>query len=322
MAHKGGLEALDRSLKDIRSCERIFGGVTVVICGDFQQILPVVPKGTPADELKACVKSSYLWKWVFVITLRRNMRVHLAGNHQGARWAAKLLQLGHGKLPTNADGEIDLLTLGPNIVDSAQELLIKIYPNLEQNYTKRVWLRDRTILAPRNDIVDHINSSLMAKLPTESVVYRSFDQITEQSEACTYPTEVLNSLNPPGMPHYMLTLKVGCPIILLRNLDAPRLMNGTRLIVKRLMRNVIVATVMTGVAEGEDVLIPRIGMMTSDFFVDFKRTQFPVRPAFCLTINKAQGRIFLYKTTKIQFNIFKNSDPFPLAKIFSENMLI
>ena len=162
----------------------------------------------------------------------------------------------------------------------------------------------------------------MAKLPTESVVYRSFDQITEQSEACTYPTEVLNSLNPPGMPHYMLTLKVGCPIILLRNLDAPRLMNGTRLIVKRLMRNVIVATVMTGVAEGEDVLIPRIGMMTSDFFVDFKRTQFPVRPAFCLTINKAQGRIFLYKTTKIQFNIFKNSDPFPLAKIFSENMLI
>ena len=52
MAHKGGLEALDRSLRDIRNCDKMFGGVTVLICGDFQQILPVVAKGTPVDELK------------------------------------------------------------------------------------------------------------------------------------------------------------------------------------------------------------------------------------------------------------------------------
>ena len=44
MAHKGGIEALDRSLRDIRDCERVFGGLTVLIIGDFQQILPVVKK--------------------------------------------------------------------------------------------------------------------------------------------------------------------------------------------------------------------------------------------------------------------------------------
>ena len=98
-------------------------------------------------------------------------------------------------------------------------------------------------MAPRNDIVEKINTSLMDKVPGESVVYRSFDQTTEESEACTYPTDVLNSFNPPGLPPHELALKEGCPIILLRNLDAPRLMNGTRLIVKRLMKNVIVATI-------------------------------------------------------------------------------
>ena len=74
----------------------------------------------------------------------------------------------------------------------------------------------------------------MAKMPGESVVYRSYDQTTEVSEASGYPMEpmeVLNNQNPPGLPPHELKLKEGCPIILLRNLEAPLLMNGTRLIV-------------------------------------------------------------------------------------------
>ena len=73
------------------------------------------------------------------MTLRRNMRVYITGNPEGGRWAAKLLQLGWGNIPTNAYDEIDLTTLGVNIVNSAQELQSKIYPYLEENYfTRRV----------------------------------------------------------------------------------------------------------------------------------------------------------------------------------------
>ena len=72
-------------------------------------------------------------------------------------------------------------------------------------------------------------------------------------------------------------------------------MNGTRLIVKRLMKNIIVARILTGVDAGEEVLIPRIGLIPSDCFVEFKRVQFPVKPAFCLTCNKAQlGQSYKY----------------------------
>ncbi|XP_044591497.1 ATP-dependent DNA helicase pif1-like [Cotesia glomerata] len=60
MAHKNGIEALNRLLKDIRGCDRIMGGVIVLLAGDFRQTLPVVPRGTRADEVKACIKSSIL----------------------------------------------------------------------------------------------------------------------------------------------------------------------------------------------------------------------------------------------------------------------
>ncbi|KAL8606454.1 hypothetical protein ACOMHN_015543 [Nucella lapillus] len=59
MSHKRSFEALDHTLKDLRSDNNIMGGVTVVLSGDFRQTLPVIAKGTRADEVNACVKASY-----------------------------------------------------------------------------------------------------------------------------------------------------------------------------------------------------------------------------------------------------------------------
>ena len=44
MAHKRSLEALDRTLKDLRDNQHIFGGAMILLSGDFRQTLPVVPR--------------------------------------------------------------------------------------------------------------------------------------------------------------------------------------------------------------------------------------------------------------------------------------
>ena len=66
------------------------------------------------------------------------------------------------------------------------------------------------------------------------------------------------------MPPHILTLKVETPIIILRNIDPPKMFNGTRLCVKNLMPNVIEATITTGYAKGEDGFIPCIPLIPSD----------------------------------------------------------
>jgi ATP-dependent DNA helicase PIF1 len=60
--------------------------------------------------------------------------------------------------------------------------------------------------------------------------------------------------------------------------------------VKKLMANIIEATILRESEKGEVVFIPRIPLIPSDMPFDFKRLQYPVRLSFAMTINKAQGQ--------------------------------
>ena len=96
----------------------------------------------------------------------------------------------------------------------------------------------------------------------EDKKYLSFDSIdrtdTSYTEAyeCLTP-EFLSKLRTSGIPNHKLKLKVGTPIMLMRNLDQnDGLCNGTRLIVTRLENHVIEAKIMSGKNVGNIFYIP------------------------------------------------------------------
>lgn len=134
------------------------------------------------------------------------------------------------------------------------------------------------------------HDKIQRMIPGEEKNYISINSTVEQDDSVNYPTEFLNSLNVPGMPLHCLKLKVGSPIILLRNLDSPKLCNGTRLCVKQLKNNIIEAKIMTGRDKGKIVFIPRIPLISTEMPFSFKRLQFPIRLAFSMTVNKSQGQ--------------------------------
>ncbi|GFV93260.1 ATP-dependent DNA helicase [Trichonephila clavipes] len=134
-----------------------------------------------------------------------------------------------------------------------------------------------------------INKLLLSQIPENIQIYKSINTICVPKEVVSSPTEFLNSLQLSGVPSHVLELIIGAPNIL-RNHDPPSLCNGTRLSIKKLMSNVIEATILTGQAAGQDVFIPKIPLIPYDVPFQFKRLQFPIRLSFAMSINKAQGQ--------------------------------
>ena len=131
MAHKKSLEALDRTLQDLRGNKRQFGGALIVLAGDFRQTFPVIPKSTPADELNACLKASYLWQYVQKFTLTTNMRVHLQQDASSVIFLKQLLDLGNGKFPIDAATKcISFPSNFCTIVPSIEQLIQNVSPQI------------------------------------------------------------------------------------------------------------------------------------------------------------------------------------------------
>lgn len=159
------------------------------------------------------------------------------------------------------------------------------------------------VLAPRNVCVADLNEAILPQMSGEARQYHSADRIVQEAgadpeNAEPIPVEVLRSFQSSSLPPGELNLKVGCPVILLRNLDPSRgLCNGTRMVVTQMRDRVLEVRLLSGEHKGEIALIPRISLIptgATDLTFLLRRHQFPVRLAFALSINKAQGQSVKY----------------------------
>jgi ATP-dependent DNA helicase PIF1 len=209
-----------------------------------------------------------------------------------------LLRIGNGTKEVNEDGDVPLPDeiCVPYTGDSEKDLdmlIESIFPNLNENITNKDYITSRAILSTHNDWVYDINLKMINKFQGGEMVYHSFDETVDDPHNY-YPHEFLNTLSPNRLPPHVLKPKIGCLVILLRNIDPVNgLCNGTSLVVRGFQRNSIDVEVVLRQHARKRIFLPRIPLCPSDdemFPFQFKRKQFPVRLSFAMTVNNSQGQ--------------------------------
>ncbi|XP_031095049.1 uncharacterized protein LOC115999333 [Ipomoea triloba] len=153
-----------------------------------------------------------------------------------AKWIA---DIGDGVLGVQNDVDSEITIIRENLLNFEEDPIATIvksaFPMFQNAGCDQSYLENRVILASTLDVVDSIN-------------------------------EYMNAMNEAeGVPNHSLTLKVGSPVMLLRNIDySLGLCNGTRLIVTILVDRVLEAKIISGAHARTKVLVSRMSLIPSD----------------------------------------------------------
>ena len=307
--HWYAIEALDCMLRD---SDKPFGGVMLLMGGDFQQTLLVIPKGTWVQVLDATVMWSYLWNNIEVIHLHENMQ--LQDDPKAEKFREWLLQIRHGK---NSD-ENSKVEIPQDIhCSDIESLMTFIYSNLDSaSLPPPKYFLNWMILAPQNSNVSSINETLLDRMNGDVKTYYSTDQIIWESGANGHShllitPEFLCSVKSTSLPPRELRIKIGCPLNLIWNLSPLiSLCNGSHMIVVRMSEQVLQVRLIRRDHDGQFTLIPQISLiliLTPNYTFKIWWWQFPVQLAFTVTINQSQGQSVKYVGLESCILVFAHS---------------
>ena len=299
---------------------------TIFVCsGDFRQILPVVPNGTPDDVVAAVISSNReLWSKFEVCTLRQNMRLlalgaQLTSDSTPEQVEQVRLQVEYNKTMSalseakyddgaechRVDSESDESKFMSKIVlpglqyytsadpDQSSEALTWLYPN---GFVPNQMV-DSCVLATTNVAGDEWNRQIQALNPAELHELRSHDNLCEIDDPHGYIKDMmgeplLNTITQSGVPAHNLQLKVSDVCIVLRSVRGCDIANNQRVLILDIKPNYL--RVQTIESFPRQLYIPRIrfkfGIHKYGQNYTMMRTQFPLRLSYCMTYNKSQGQ--------------------------------
>ena len=77
----------------------------------------------------------------------------------------------------------DVIQIPPEyLVDTLEDLIDKVFPNIEDGYSDKYWVTRRAILTPKNYCVDKINEIVMKKFPGQG--RHTYQQIVYLKRIC------------------------------------------------------------------------------------------------------------------------------------------
>ena len=256
------LDAMDHHLKVARKSSRPFGGVQMLLVGDFYQLPPVVR----GEEGQLLEDAGYNSPYAFSAQILRDAPV-----------AAVELTEVHRQ--TNRD----FISLLSSIrerrgVEEAVTILNTVC--LDRSLPARP-----VLLCATNAVADRYNAQGLQALTGTAAQYTGeFEGEAPKAQSDRFPAPI------------QLTLKRGARVIFTQNDPEGRWVNGSLGTVRELDDNIIVVSL----DGGEDVDVERAIWPQArwtwnakenrmEVKEEFKYVQFPLAPAWALTIHKAQG---------------------------------
>ena len=284
------VQAVDYLLKDIHKSDKTFAGKTILFCGDYRQIPPVICKADKAAIINSSIIYSNYWQNKIELTLSKNMRII-----NDPSFADFLMSIGNGKTPWYPIVGKQFIKLPEEMVlegDNVQDLIEHVFGT---NFADQDRLQNSVILTPTNFDAEVVNELISNQIEEDSKIYKAIDELENPESLVHFPLEFLEKETPSGMPPHHLSLKIGIPVILLRNIDVSSgLCNGTRMIIKQLHENFIECLLLSGSHAGMIAFIPKMVTSSNSNEAPYKllRFQLPIRKSFAMTINKSQGQTF------------------------------
>lgn len=256
------LDAMDQHLKVARKSSRPFGGVQMLLVGDFYQLPPVVR----GDEGMLLEDAGYATPYAFSAHCLRD--APLAG-----------IELTEVHRQTNHDF-ISLLSSIRERRGIEEAVTILNTVCLERSLPKRP-----VLLCATNAVADNYNARGLASLEGSGARYKGgFEGEAPKTQGDRFPAPM------------ELVLKRGARVIFTQNDPEGRWVNGSLGTVKELDDDIVMVTL----DAGDEVDVERATWPQAKWSwnakenrmevkEEYKYVQFPLAPAWALTIHKAQG---------------------------------
>jgi hypothetical protein len=270
MAHRWAIDAVDRTLRDVRDhLNKPFGGATVIFCGDMQQLLPV--HRFAKDPAVYCMKMCSWWSVAAPLKLVFNERASA-----DPEWAVFVAGIGEGRSTA-----FPVACVVPDVT----ALIAAVWPDGDFLHPGQ-----RSILTMTRSAAAAINHRIAALCPGVVDVALSIDAALD-CEAILYPIEFLHSITLSGVPDHVVNLKKGAPYLITHN-TSPVLCNGTRVVYLRRVGKCLEVQISAGANRGEIHYVPRLLLTVSNPAIPFtlRRVQFPLMPCWAMTVHKSQGQ--------------------------------
>jgi hypothetical protein len=295
MISKTIADTVDRTFRDIMSCDRPFGGKTVVFIGDFKQLLPVVRGGRGENyTLHRCD----WWHSIRLLQFHHNWRAS-----QNAEFAAMLEAVGVGNIV--------------NVPIPCESRAM----NLDE-LTQRVFGRDllhsdvnAMILTLTLEDADVINDHCIQTIGGCDREAHASDTFIDCRQPDMYPREIVAGMRMPGVPPSCLKLKLGARYMIIKNM-LKTVFNGVRCqLVAFAGSRCVFIRLISGPGSGTTMLLPAcvftISPDQSGLPFSIRRRQLPMIIAYAVTVHKAQGQ------TLSKVGLYITSDFFAHGQLYT-----